>query len=39
MRYRLEEIELTALIDALRAGLALTVTIVSWQAERFPEKR
>jgi hypothetical protein len=31
--YRLEEIELTALIDSILARLALTVTIVSRQAE------
>jgi Ser/Thr protein kinase RdoA (MazF antagonist) len=35
----LEEAELAILLDLIRARLALTVTLVNWQAARFPEKR
>lgn len=35
----LEDEELAILLDLIRARLALTVTLVNWQAARFPEKR
>jgi Ser/Thr protein kinase RdoA (MazF antagonist) len=35
----LDDAELAILPDLVRARLALTLTLVNWQAQRFPDKR